>query len=99
MMPLSDLFSWIKRHVSLTQCFRLPVVLYRLTISPLLGSRCRFYPSCSQYALDALERHGAFRGAWLAMRRVGRCHPWHEGGYDPVPEPVAPCRDPNCETR
>jgi len=58
---------------------------YQLAISPLLGSRCRFHPSCSEYSLDALRRYGALRGLWLAMRRVGRCHPWHPGGYDPVP--------------
>jgi hypothetical protein len=59
--------------------------LYRLLISPMLGSVCRFHPSCSQYALDAVESHGALRGSWLALRRVGRCHPWHAGGFDPVP--------------
>jgi putative membrane protein insertion efficiency factor len=58
---------------------------YQLAFSPLLGSRCRFHPSCSEYSLDALRRYGAMRGLWLAMRRVGRCHPWHPGGYDPVP--------------
>jgi len=56
-------------------------------ISRHLPPRCRFYPSCSEYALDALTLHGAGRGSWLAVRRVGRCHPWHEGGLDPVPEP------------
>jgi putative membrane protein insertion efficiency factor len=58
---------------------------YQLAISPLLGSRCRFYPSCSQYALEAVTRFGVLRGAWLTGRRLGRCHPWHPGGYDPVP--------------
>ncbi len=61
---------------------------YRVLISPLLGPRCRFYPSCSQYALEALERHGALHGAWLAVRRVLRCHPWHPGGVDPVPDGI-----------
>lgn len=60
---------------------------YQLLISPLLGNHCRFYPSCSQYALEALEQHGIRRGVWLAGRRLLRCHPWHEGGLDPVPEP------------
>jgi putative membrane protein insertion efficiency factor len=58
---------------------------YQVAISPMLGSRCRFHPSCSEYSLDALRRHGLIRGLWLAVRRIGRCHPWHPGGYDPVP--------------
>ena len=59
---------------------------YQWAISPLLGPHCRFYPSCSQYAHEAIERHGVARGVWLAIRRVARCHPWHPGGVDPVPE-------------
>ncbi|HUL25555.1 MAG TPA: membrane protein insertion efficiency factor YidD [Streptosporangiaceae bacterium] len=58
---------------------------YRRFISPLLAPRCRFAPSCSAYALEAVREHGAPRGAWLAVRRVGRCHPFHPGGFDPVP--------------
>ena len=60
---------------------------YQLFISPLLGSNCRFYPTCSHYAKEALEKHGAAKGGWLALKRIGRCHPWHEGGVDLVPEP------------
>ena len=59
---------------------------YRYLVAPWLGSRCRFHPSCSQYALTALQRHGAWRGGWLSVKRLGRCHPWHHGGIDPVPE-------------
>jgi putative membrane protein insertion efficiency factor len=58
---------------------------YQVVISPLLPSSCRFYPSCSAYAVEALERHGAWRGIKLTLRRLGRCHPFHPGGYDPVP--------------
>lgn len=58
---------------------------YQLFISPLLGPRCRFYPTCSQYAIQALRTHGPFKGTWLAARRIVRCHPWHPGGHDPVP--------------
>jgi putative membrane protein insertion efficiency factor len=58
---------------------------YQLAISPLLGPRCRFYPSCSHYAIEAIETHGALSGVWLTIKRISRCHPWHEGGFDPVP--------------
>ena len=58
---------------------------YQLVLSPLLGPRCRFYPSCSHYAIEAIDTHGAIRGSWLTAKRISRCHPWHEGGFDPVP--------------
>ncbi len=66
---------------------------YKRFVSPLLGPRCRFAPSCSEYAMTAIARHGALRGSWLAARRVGRCHPFHPGGFDPVPEVETP---PSC---
>jgi uncharacterized protein len=60
---------------------------YQWTIRPIIGAHCRFEPSCSHYAIEALERHGAWRGTALAGRRILRCNPWHEGGYDPAPLP------------
>ena len=63
------------------------VMAYRLLISPSLGSNCRFEPSCSAYSLQALRQHGAARGSYLTLRRLARCHPWCDGGHDPVPPP------------
>jgi putative membrane protein insertion efficiency factor len=60
--------------------------VYQWTLSPMLGARCRFYPSCSCYAHEAIERHGALAGTWLAAKRLARCHPFAAGGYDPVPD-------------
>lgn len=61
--------------------------VYRWTLSPLLGGQCRFYPTCSRYAEQAFREHGLWRGGWLTLRRLGRCHPLSKGGYDPVPAP------------
>ena len=58
---------------------------YKLVLSPFVGQHCRFYPTCSTYAREAIENHGAIKGSYLAARRLCRCHPWHEGGVDPVP--------------
>jgi uncharacterized protein len=69
----------------MSRALRGVVLAYRWGISPLLPRACRFHPSCSEYALEALDRHGVWRGGWLAVRRVWRCGPWHPGGYDPVP--------------
>jgi len=63
-----------------------PIWAYRYFISPFLGNNCRFYPSCSAYAMEAVDKHGALKGSVLAVKRICRCHPWHEGGVDLVPE-------------
>ena len=69
----------------ITLVLRLLIRAYRYAVSPMLGSNCRFTPSCSEYALEALKRHGVLRGSALAVWRVVRCNPWSQGGYDPVP--------------
>jgi len=61
------------------------ISLYQLVISPMLGNRCRFHPTCSEYAKEAVMMHGALHGSWLSICRLARCHPWHDGGFDPVP--------------
>jgi putative membrane protein insertion efficiency factor len=68
------------RHV-----LKILIRAYQLALSPLLGPRCRFYPSCSHYAIEAIESHGALRGSWLSAKRICRCHPFNPGGFDPVP--------------
>jgi putative membrane protein insertion efficiency factor len=70
---------------ALVMVLLVPIRLYRALLSPLLPKVCRFHPSCSQYAMQALEEHGPWRGLWLAARRLSRCHPFHPGGLDPVP--------------
>ncbi|MCI9285455.1 MAG: membrane protein insertion efficiency factor YidD [Muribaculaceae bacterium] len=69
----------------LTRLLILPIRFYQLCISPMLPAACRFTPTCSSYAIEAIQRHGPFRGSWLALKRIARCHPWGGSGYDPVP--------------
>ncbi len=64
----------------------IPIKFYQLLISPLLGSNCRFDPTCSQYSYDAIKEHGMLAGSILSAKRIGKCHPWHDGGFDPVPK-------------
>ncbi len=71
---------------------RMAIRLYQIFIAPVLGPRCRFHPSCSHYAAEALTRHGAVAGSWLALRRILRCHPWNDGGFDPVPDTLTGAR-------
>ncbi len=72
------------RHIP-RRALQLAIRVYQCTLSPYIGNQCRFYPSCSHYAYAAIEEHGAIRGSLLALRRLGRCHPFHAGGLDPVP--------------
>lgn len=68
----------------MARLFLFLVVLYRVTLGPLLGGHCRFQPTCSQYMMDAIHKHGAWRGAWRGIKRIARCHPWGGCGYDPA---------------
>jgi putative membrane protein insertion efficiency factor len=82
--------SWTSRVVHLIAVVPRTVLIllvraYQVALSPLLPASCRYYPSCSTYAIEALERHGALRGGWLTLRRLARCNPFRPGGYDPVP--------------
>ncbi len=72
-------------NVAMKHVLLLLIKLYQLCLSPFFGGQCRLYPSCSAYAAEAVDTHGALRGSWLAIRRLLRCHPWHPGGVDPVP--------------
>jgi|TARA_B100000123_G_scaffold58790_1_gene40992 hypothetical protein len=63
----------------------LPIKLYQILLSPLIGPSCRFTPTCSNYAIEAINRHGPFKGFWLAIKRISKCHPWGDSGHDPVP--------------
>ena len=64
----------------------MPIRFYQYAISPFMAPHCRYYPTCSEYTVQAISQHGALRGSWMGLRRILRCHPWAEGGYDPVPE-------------
>ena len=74
-----------RRDAAMKRILLLLIRCYQLCFSPFFGGQCRFFPSCSAYAAEAIDTHGALRGTWLALRRLLRCHPWHPGGVDPVP--------------
>ena len=63
----------------------IPIKLYQILISPLIGPNCRYHPTCSQYSIEAINKHGPFKGTWLAIKRISSCHPWGGSGHDPVP--------------
>ncbi|MFD0998779.1 membrane protein insertion efficiency factor YidD [Ohtaekwangia kribbensis] len=82
--------KYITSKEVLRKIFILPIRFYQLSISPLLGSNCRHTPSCSQYTIEAIQEWGVFKGIWLGMKRIARCHPWGTHGYDPVPKNTQP---------
>jgi uncharacterized protein len=75
-----------KKRSMLKKIFILPIRFYQLAISPLLGKNCRHSPTCSQYTIEAIQEWGVFKGVWLGIKRISRCHPWGTFGYDPVPK-------------
>ncbi len=81
------IFSLLYKYlcVILSYFLKALITVYKYVISPLLGPKCRYLPTCSSYAMEAIENHGPFKGAWLAVKRILRCHPWGGSGYDPVP--------------
>jgi len=79
-------FSYNELSQTPARCAKAIIRSYQLIISPIFPGICRFDPSCSQYAVDAFTQHGVFKGAWLSLRRIGKCHPWGKAGFDPVPE-------------
>jgi hypothetical protein len=79
-----------RRHSLLAMAMLAGIRVYQLTLSALIGQHCRFQPTCSRYSAEAIRRFGAFRGGWMAVRRIGRCHPWGGSGWDPVPEDREP---------
>ena len=83
--PADNIISMNTLTSMARRLFILLVKGYQLLISPFLGNNCRYYPTCSQYTIEAIELHGIFKGTWLGIRRISRCHPFHEGGIDPVP--------------
>ena len=78
---------WLHTERTVRMVLKVIIRAYQLLLSPALGNNCRFHPNCSTYAIEAIDQHGAMKGAWLATKRIGRCHPWHPGGLDLVPSP------------